>query len=201
MKFAGLSHRNICRCDLFDSGESDLEKIRGMLEQIPVKTLCVAWVLFLRTDDPYILKHYQSRNIAIFKAQLRNFVEPAERKIMTIRFRRGHQERFRAPEIRVDRSEVENWEKCLLKIESQISPENFTAIFKPLVFVGVEEGRGVIICPDNHHRKAISENYFDLVEGTMTSIFGVPVKLEFLLPDSEINQERAKKTLNLVGER
>ncbi len=184
LKFAVTSLKKIRHCDLFDDGESDRERIRGMLEKTPVKTLCVAWVLFLRTDDPYILKNYPSLNIAIFKAQLRNFHGPAaqlvEKSTKPGAGVRGVRARPKVTAPKVDQGQAVNWETCLAKIEPHILPENYSALFGPLVFGGVEKGRGVIVCPTKYYQEQISENYGDLIGATMTTVFGESVRPVFL---------------------
>jgi hypothetical protein len=180
LKFANTSHKKLCDCDLFDSGESDREKVRGMLEKTPLQTLCVAWVLFLRTDNPYIVEHYPSRNIAIFKAQLRNFDFAAQSKLTGVRARREERSRTKVPVVRVDSVQAENWDKCLVEIEAQILPENYSALFESLVFRGVKQGRGEILCPSKKYQVYLSENYGELIKTTMANVFGETVSPVFL---------------------
>jgi len=179
-EYAGIVHQKFRDCKLFNAGEADRERIRGMLAKYSLRTLCIAWVWFLQSTDKYIVKTYSSRNIAVFGGQLRNFIEPAERKIMDIQSRQKKIVRSREPTVAVDPAQAENWGKCLREIEVLILPENYSTLIKPLVFGGVKQGMGKLVCPSRFYLDCVSENFGDLIETTMSTVFGEPVSPVFL---------------------
>ena len=102
LKFSARSHRHHRDCDLFLDEDLDRGRVDDMLARTPYRTLCAAWLLFLNSQDSYIVSHYPDRNIAIFSAQLRNFVGRASRLIAELEKRRRVRARSREPTIRID---------------------------------------------------------------------------------------------------
>lgn len=180
LNFAGRTHKTIRHCSLFISGDSDREKVKALINQVPCKTLCFAWMLFMHSRDEYIVAHYPSRNIAVFKAQLRNFLPLAEKKLAASQAKRLLKARSREPTMAIDPVQVKKWNQCLYEIESQINPDNYSRFFPHLVFEGVANGKGVIVCPDRTSSRVISENYQDLIDATMTEVFEEDVNTEIV---------------------
>ncbi len=174
--YAGVTHRKFRDCELFDAGAKDRERVRAMLGKYSVRSLCIAWVWFLQSREKYIVDHYPSRNIAVFGGQLRNFIEPAEKKITKIKNQQAKRVKTREPTTRVIPVVDERWEKCLREIEAQILPENYSTLFEPLVFRGVKRGRGVIVCPSKFYRDCVVKNYGDMIAATMGTVFGKHVE-------------------------
>jgi len=73
------------------------------------------------------------------------------------------------------------WAKCMQEIEAQILPDNFKALFEPMAFGGVTDGKASLICGNEFHVDCMAKNYTDLIETTMTEIFEKPVKPEFVI--------------------
>ncbi len=180
-KFAAWTHSKNRHCNFYFD-PSDRGKVGGLLEKHPLKTLCAAWWLLCRSDEPYIRNRYpDALNISIFAGQLRNFTGPAEKFLTASRVRRGAAGQSRDIAPPVDPAEAGKWARCLREIQGRILPENYSTVIEPLVFGGVEQGKGVILCPSKFYLDCVVENYFDLIQGTMTQVFGVPMAPELLL--------------------
>lgn len=195
LKFAKYSHKKIRKTTLPET-RVDQKKIMTMLKKTQFPVLRIAWILFLKSSDTYLMG--KPRSIPIFCGQIANIQEEAER-IYSQSQQKYLAKRFTVYMAPISQTGARSWQFCREKIEEEILSVNYLNLIEPLVFGGVEEGRGILYCPDQWHRKKILENYFDLLEKTMTTVFGEPVKLELLLPEGAIKQNRASKTLKLVS--
>jgi chromosomal replication initiation ATPase DnaA len=62
------------------------------------------------------------------------------------------------------------WNRCLVKIEQQILPENYVTWFTPTYPHSLDNGAITIAVPNDFYKKCLTENYLDLIEFTLENI-------------------------------
>ena len=148
IELAKKSHEAIRSCPLIVDSKKDGKRVGEMLQSVgDLEHLLQSWLLFLKSNDPYLLKQNKPRNIAVFTGQVSNYLEPAAKS-------RELKKREAAPPCSVpppapvlDRIEALQWGRVLQSIETEILPENFQTWIGPLRFGGVHQNIAVIYCP------------------------------------------------------
>ena len=69
------------------------------------------------------------------------------------------------------------WEKCLLIIKDNVSPEQFDAWFRPLSLMSYEEERLTLLVPSPYFVEHIEEHFASLIGLTIRRVFGKNIKL------------------------
>ncbi len=78
------------------------------------------------------------------------------------------------------------WNRCLVKIEQQILPENYVTWFTPTYPHSLNNGAITIAVPNDFYKKCLTDNYLDLIEFTLENISDKKVQVQFLVdPDCE----------------
>lgn len=89
------------------------------------------------------------------------------------------------PPLGVDLVQSGKWALCMFEIEAQILPDNFKSLFETMAFGGVTDGKASLICADDFHADCMAKNYTDLIEMTLTEVFGKPVSTDFVIEKNE----------------
>ncbi len=71
------------------------------------------------------------------------------------------------------------WKSCLQEIEKRILPENFNTWFSPTYLAAQENGTLTIAVPNRFYEKCLTENYLDLIQGTLDHLAEEKVKVKF----------------------
>lgn len=181
--FAEKTHLKTFSTPLIISNpDREREKVKAMLVQTPLQVLSIAWVLFLRSRDPWLLENAKPRNIPVFSGQYGDYVAQAA-QILSRSRARNRNAMARASPAGVPAAGGDLWSACLEKIEGQILPENFSNWVKPIRFGGAWDDYANLICPNKNYKFCLVENYAELIERTLTEVFHRPVKPQFLLQE------------------
>ncbi len=90
------------------------------------------------------------------------------------------------------------WNRCLVKIEQQILPENYVTWFTPTYPHSLDNGAITIAVPNDFYKRCLTENYLDLIELTLENVSEKKVQVQFLVdPDcEEKSKQQAKEYSN-----
>mgnify|MGYP002516266372 CR=1 FL=1 len=80
------------------------------------------------------------------------------------------------------------WKKCLELIRENVSPQQFSTWFSPIVFHSFNEAKKTVFVgvPSHFVYEYLEENYVDLLTKVLTRVFGPEVKLSyFIIVDKE----------------
>jgi chromosomal replication initiator protein len=90
------------------------------------------------------------------------------------------------------------WNRCLVKIEQQILPENYVTWFTPTYPHSLDSGAITIAVPNDFYKKCLTENYLDLIEFTLENISEEKVQVQFLVDPSceEKSKQQAKENVS-----
>ena len=73
------------------------------------------------------------------------------------------------------------WKQCLELIEGQVPPESYSTWFSPTQPHELTEDCLTIEVPNHFYKKCLQENYSELIESSLNSLTGRPIKLNFLV--------------------
>jgi hypothetical protein len=177
--FAKQSKKNILKTTLPETSV-DEKKITLILKHFKLPVICIAWVEFLKSDDPYLTRENRPRNIPVFVGQFSNLSQKSE-----IIFNQSQNKFLKKKESgivsSVGKNELEKWKQCLDSIESEILPNNFEAFIKPLKLMGIENSKAKIICPNKDSKKYLQyecgEEFF---QRHLSNVFGKNLQPKFI---------------------
>ena len=84
------------------------------------------------------------------------------------------------------------WNRCLVKIEQQILPENYVTWFTPTYPHSLDSSAITIAVPNDFYKKCLTENYLDLIEYTLENVSDEKVQVQFLV-DPNCEEESKKQ--------
>ena len=73
------------------------------------------------------------------------------------------------------------WKQCLELVEGQVPPESYSTWFSPIQPHELTEDCLTVEVPNHFYKKCLQENYSDLIESSLNSLTGRPIKLNFLV--------------------
>ncbi len=175
---AKKSHEAIRSSPLVIDSKKDKQRVQELLESVgDFEQLMQAWLLFLKSNDPYLIRGNKPRNIAVFRGQVSNYLEPAAKSLKAGKPPPADPALVK-PDL--DNSEARQWGRVLKTIETEILPENFHTWIDPLRFGGVHKDIAVIYCPGKSFEKTVEENFSELIEQRLSAAFEKPLKVQFL---------------------
>lgn len=177
--FAKQSQKKILNLTLSET-RVDEEKISLMLNKFSLPVICIAWVSFLRSKDPYLIKTNSPRNIPVFSGQFPNLSEHAENLFNSSQKKILKNKNPRA-RTSIGEDESEKWEQCLDSIESEILPANFESFIKPLKLMKIENLKAKIVCANKDSKKyALTECGEEFFHFHLSKAFRKPLQPEFI---------------------
>ncbi len=85
---------------------------------------------------------------------------------------------------------IEKWNRCLVFIGNNISPDAFATWFKPIVFEGVKKRQVILRVPSNFFREFIDEHYIPTLRSAVEREFGEGTGVAYnVVVDSETGFE------------
>ncbi len=180
-EFAKKTHAAIRSSTLLIDREKDTKRVQELMQSVgDPEQLLEAWMLFLQSSDPYLVQGKKPRNIAVFKGQVSNYLEPAANALKAQKRKSTAPPPAPPPRPVIDRVEARRWGRVLKTIETEILPENFHTWIDPLRFGGVHKDIAVIYCPGKSFEKTVEENFSELIEQRLSAAFKKPLKVQFL---------------------
>ena len=89
------------------------------------------------------------------------------------------------------------WKQCLELVEGQVPPESYSTWFSPIQPHELAEDYLTVEVPNHFYKKCLQENYSELIESSLKSLTGRPIKLNFLVhSDSPPKEDFLDKTVN-----
>jgi chromosomal replication initiator protein len=73
------------------------------------------------------------------------------------------------------------WKQCLELVEGQVPPESYSTWFSPTQPHELTEDCLTVEVPNHFYKKCLQENYSELIESSLKSLTGRPIKLSFLV--------------------
>ena len=73
------------------------------------------------------------------------------------------------------------WKQCLELVEGQVPPESYSTWFSPTQPHELTEDCLTVEVPNHFYKKCLQENYSELIESSLKSLTGRPIKLNFLV--------------------
>ena len=81
------------------------------------------------------------------------------------------------------------WKQCLELVEGQVPPESYSTWFSPIQPHELTEDCLTVEVPNHFYKKCLQENYSDLIESSLNSLTGRPIKLNFLVGSDSFPKE------------
>lgn len=145
----------------------DRERVAALLAQHPPDLLAAAFLAFVVSSDPWLVKNEKPRNVAVFAGQVAagNYLAAGADRLRAERKAPAEaavQARDRPPGEPTEEDRA-RWEVCFKSLFGALPEETVTTWFAPLEFGGVANGAAWIVCPNDYYRKCLHENYLDLL--------------------------------------
>jgi hypothetical protein len=179
LSFAKQSRLKILDTTLIETS-ADKNKVRKLLETFPLSVVSIAWVLFLRSTDPYLVKNKMPKNIPVFCGQFSNLSEDAE-SIFNRSQRRYLKIKNEGLKRTVCRGDLYKWGVFLNSIESETLPGNFEDYIKPLKLQKIESSIVKIMCPNKTTKIILEQQYgVEFFQKHISNIFARNLQPEFI---------------------
>ncbi len=184
LEFASDAHQRVLNSPLpRKSGKGqaakDRKRVEDLLKIADLETLCVAWVLFLRSRDPHLVRKKKPRNIAVFGGQVDDYLTEAGKIVQQAKSAAAQAppgKKF--PVVPVTPAD---WLRLIAQIEEVVNPENFENWIEPLAFGGIDGNTLEIFCGDAIHFFNVTENFKELIEAKVAENFGPEIKPVFFV--------------------
>ncbi len=181
-------HFNIRSIPLVHSRQKAILVARELLGVVELRSLLGAFVLFLRSDDPWLVKNNTPRNFPVFKSQLSKYLEPAKENLATVRCIR--QFCITTQKIELEKASISQtyceslrpcWEKSMDVLKDVIDAENFNNWFEPVYPVSLSDGVLNVVVPNHFFQRCLELNYRDELLKAISFGFGESLKLDINL--------------------